>query len=118
MITCKSLSIFLILAIFYSYSSSAQDSGISFFLTSKGPGNGANLGGLEGADAHCRMLAETAGAKKEQWYAYLSTQATDQQTSINARDRIGEGPWLNAKGIEVANSGRNCERPRRQAEPT
>jgi len=77
---------------------------MSFFLTNKGPGNGANLGGLEGADAHCLMLAETSRAKKEQWHAYLSTQATDQQTSINARDRIGEGPWLNAKGVEVASS--------------
>ena len=107
MTTRKSLPILLVLVIFYSYSASAQDSGMRFFLTSKGPGNGANLGGLEGADAHCRMLAETSGAKKEQWHAYLSTQATDQQTSINARDRIGEGPWLNAKGVEVASSVAN-----------
>ena len=78
----------------------AQDSEMSFFLTSKGPGDGANLGGLEGADAHCQMLAESAGAGSKTWRAYLSTSGGD--APVNARDRIGEGPWVNANGVQVA----------------
>lgn len=77
----------------------AQDSSMSFFLTSKGPGDGANLGGLEGADAHCQMLAESAGAGGKTWRAYLSTNG---DTVVNARDRIGDGPWVAANGIQVA----------------
>jgi hypothetical protein len=75
----------------------AQD--MSFFLTSKGPGDGANLGGLEGADAHCTALAEAAGVSGKTWRAYLSTTGGD---PINARDRIGDGPWVNANGVQVA----------------
>jgi hypothetical protein len=78
---------------------SAQDSDMSFFLTSKGPGDGANLGGLAGADAHCQMLAESVGAGSKTWRAYLST---DGDTVVNARDRIGTGPWTNANGVQVA----------------
>jgi hypothetical protein len=78
----------------------AQDSDMSFFLTSKGPGDGANLGGLEGADAHCQMLAESAGAGDKTWRAYLSTSGGD--APVNARDRIGDGPWVNANGVQVA----------------
>jgi hypothetical protein len=70
---------------------------MSFFVTSQGPGKGANLGGLEGADAHCQSLAEAAGVSGKTWRAYLSTNST------NARDRIGSGPWYNAKGEKVAN---------------
>ena len=75
---------------------------MSFFVTSVGAGKGADLGGLEGADAHCQMLAEAADAKEKTWQAYLSTQAVDGQAAVNARDRIGEGPWHNAKGALIA----------------
>jgi hypothetical protein len=77
---------------------SAQDTSMSFFITSKGPGDGANLGGLTGADVHCQQLAEAAGATGKTWKAYLST------ASENARDRIGDGPWYNAKGELIANT--------------
>jgi len=73
----------------------AQDAPMTFFLTSVGPGNGANLGGLAGADRHCQMLAEAVGAGDRTWRAYLSTQGPD---AVNARDRIGQGPWHNANG--------------------
>jgi len=85
-------------AIGFGYAS-AQNAEMSFFLTSKGPGDGANLGGLEGADAHCRMLAESVGAGGRTWRAYLSTNG---DTLVNARDRIGTGPWVAANGIQVA----------------
>lgn len=78
----------------------AQDSDMSFFLTSNGPGDGANLGGLAGADAHCQMLAEKAGAGNKTWRAYLS--ASNGGDPINARDRIGRGPWVAANGVQVA----------------
>ena len=71
---------------------------MSFFVTSAGPGKGANLGGLEGADAHCQGLAAAVGAGAKTWRAYLST------SSVNARDRIGSGPWQNAKGEVIASS--------------
>ena len=74
----------------------AQDTSMSFFITSAGPGNGANLGGLEGADAHCQQLAEAAGAGDRSWAAYLSA------SGVNARDRIGTGPWYNAAGVLIA----------------
>ena len=74
---------------------------MSFFITSAGSGRGANLGGLQGADAHCAMLAKQAGAAGNRtWRAYLSTQAGPQ--GVNARDRIGKGPWYNAKGVMIA----------------
>ena len=78
----------------------AQDSEMSFFLVSKGPGDGANLGGLAGADAHCQILAESVGAGGKTWRAYLSTGGDD---AVNARDRIGMGPWTSANGVQVAN---------------
>jgi len=80
----------------------AQDSGMTFFLTSKGPGDGANLGGLAGADAHCAALADSVGAGGQDWRAYLSTTGGD--APVNARDRIGSGPWTNANGVVVAMS--------------
>lgn len=76
----------------------AQSQDMTFFITSAGPGDGANLGGLEGADAHCQSLAEAAGVSGKTWRAYLST------SSENARERIGSGPWVNAKGAVIAES--------------
>ena len=80
----------------------AQDGGMTFFVTSAGSGSGANLGGLAGADQHCLKLAEAAGAGSKTWRAYLSTQAEGQTVATNARDRIGKGPWRNAKGVVIA----------------
>ncbi|HEV3485148.1 MAG TPA: hypothetical protein VG106_07055, partial [Vicinamibacterales bacterium] len=80
----------------------AQESGMSFFITSVGPGDGANLGGLKGADAHCQKLAAAAGAGNRTWRAYLSTSASGDEKAVNARDRIGQGPWRNAKGVVIA----------------
>ena len=76
--------------------------GLSFFITSAGPGNGANLGGLAGADAYCQKLAAGVGAGARTWRAYLSASAAGNQAAVNARDRIGRGPWQNAKGVVVA----------------
>jgi hypothetical protein len=81
---------------------SAQDDSMSFFITSEGPGDGANLGGLEGADQHCQNLAEAAGAGDKTWRAYLSAAAADGESAVNARDRIGDGPWFNFNGVQVA----------------
>lgn len=80
-----------------STSAMAQDNSLSFFITSKGSGDGANLGGLAGADAICKSLATSVGQGDKDWKAYLST--TD---GVNARDRIGSGPWYNANGVMVA----------------
>ncbi len=80
----------------------AQQQPMSFFVTSVGLGNGANLGGLAGADRHCQTLATAAGAGAKTWHAYLSTSASGGQAAVNARDRIGSGPWYSAKGGRVA----------------
>jgi hypothetical protein len=77
----------------------AQEGQMSFFVTSVGKGDGANLGGLEGADAHCQSLAEAAGAGSRTWRTYLSTSG---EGAANARDRIGAGPWHNQKGVQIA----------------
>ncbi|HEX7272388.1 MAG TPA: hypothetical protein VF420_09580 [Casimicrobiaceae bacterium] len=79
---------------------------MTFFVTSVSPGNGANLGGLEGADRHCAALAKAAGAPDRVWHAYLSTQAPalNDPNFVNARDRIGTGPWQNANGVVIAKS--------------
>jgi len=82
----------------------AQSSQMTFFITSAGPGDGANLGGLAGADKHCQSLAQAAGAGNRTWRAYLSTQAANGQPAVNAKDRIGSGPWTNAKGVQIAAS--------------
>ena len=75
---------------------------MGFFVTSVGMGKGGNLGGLAGADAHCSMLAKAAGADPSKtWHAYLSTQASGGQAAVNARDRIGKGPWKNADGADL-----------------
>jgi hypothetical protein len=76
---------------------------LGFFVTSVGVGKGADLGGLAGADAHCQKLAAAVGAGNRTWHAYLSTQAADGQPAVNARDRIGKGPWANAKNAIIAN---------------
>jgi len=80
----------------------AQSANTSFFLTSNGPGKGGDLGGIAGADRHCQSLAQAAGAGGKTWRAYLSTQAADGQPAVNAKDRIGKGPWQNSKGVVVA----------------
>ncbi len=82
--------------------SQAPDPRMNFFITSAGPGDGGNLGGLAGADAHCARLAEAVGASRKMWHAYLSAAAQEGQPAVNARDRIGRGPWFNAKGVQVA----------------
>ena len=76
-----------------------QDKPMSFFVTSVGKGDGANLGGLAGADAHCQQLADAAGAGGRTWHAYLSTSGDG---AVSAKDRIGAGPWANAKGVQIA----------------
>ena len=81
-----------------------QSSDLSFFITSAGPGDGANLGGLDGADRHCQMLAQGAGAGSKTWRAYLSTTGSG---GVNANDRIGSRPWHNANGVQVASSVAN-----------
>src|SRR5512140_3384475 len=76
----------------------AQQSSMTFFVTSVGVGKGADLGGLAGADQHCQSLAKAAGAGNHTWHAYLSASASGGSAAVSARDRIGSGPWQNAKG--------------------
>jgi hypothetical protein len=85
---------------------SADVKDMTFFVTSVGLGKGGDLGGLEGADAHCQALAAAVGAGGRTWHAYLSTQAPklSDRNFVNARDRIGTGPWQNAKGVVIAKS--------------
>jgi hypothetical protein len=82
----------------------AQQAQMSFFVTSAGLGKGADLDGVDGADRHCQQLAQAAGAGGRTWHAYLSTQAEGGKPAVNARDRIGKGPWQNAKGVVIAKS--------------
>ena len=89
-------TILAVTAVLIATAAQAQQKDMTFFITSVGPGKGADLGGLAGADAHCQALAKAAGAGQRQWRAYLSTNET------SARDRIGKGPWKNAKGEEIA----------------
>ena len=84
--------------------SRAQQASMTFFITGAGPGKGGDLGGIEGADRHCQSLAQAAGAGSRTWRAYLSTQGAGGAPAINARDRIGRGPWQNAKGEAIAQS--------------
>jgi hypothetical protein len=103
----KWISMALGVAVFAAVASlgvSAQQNQMTFFITSAGPGMGANLGGLAGADKHCQTLAAAAGAGNRTWRAYLSAAAAAGQAAVNARDRIGKGPWMNAKGVVVAKS--------------
>ena len=87
-----------------SSNASTAASPMSFFVTSVNPGKGADFGGLAGADAYCQKLATSAGAGGKNWRAYLSTTASGGAAAVNARDRIGRGPWQNAKGMMVATS--------------
>jgi hypothetical protein len=80
----------------------SQENDMSFFITSVGSGDGANLGGLAGADAHCASLASAAGSRGKTWHAYLSASATATTDAVDARSRIGFGPWYNARGVMVA----------------
>ena len=77
---------------------------MTFFITSTGGPNGANFGGIEGADKHCQALAAKAGAGAKTWRAYLSVQANGGAKAVNARDRIGNGPWVNTAGVQIASS--------------
>jgi hypothetical protein len=92
----------LAIAILAAPSAQAQGANTTFFVTSTGIGNGGNLGGLAGADNYCQQLAQAAGAGAKTWRAYLSTQGADGKPAENARDRIGKGPWQNAKGQVIA----------------
>ncbi len=89
------------IGIFCAVPVNAQDNTMSFFVTSVGSGKGGDLGGLDGADAHCQKLAAAVGAGKRQWRAYLSAEAAGKR-GVSARDRIGKGPWYNAKGVLIA----------------
>jgi hypothetical protein len=82
----------------------ASAQSMSFFVTSAGPGDGAKLGGLAGADAWCKQLADASGTTGKTWHAYLSAQAAGGQAAVSARDRIGTGPWQNSRGVVIARS--------------
>src|SRR5215510_12929349 len=87
------LTVSLLSGVYVAYA--GQQMPMSFFVTSVGSGKGGDLGGLAGADAHCAMLAQAAGSTGKTWRAYLSTQGRPGQPAVNARDRIGPGPWFN-----------------------
>jgi Collagenase NC10 and Endostatin len=93
-----------ILALGMSAIAPAQQAAMTFFISSVGSGKGGDLGGLEGADTHCQQLAQAAGAGGKTWRAYLSSNQAQKGGAVNARDRIGKGPWQNAKGAVVATS--------------
>jgi len=99
---CFGLAAMVLFAALAVQPAQAQPANTSFFVTSVGIGNGGNLGGLAGADNYCQTLAQAAGAGAKTWRAYLSTQAADGQPAVNARDRIGKGPWQNSKGVVIA----------------
>ena len=106
----------LLLAILFSLTLAASAhaqaaSDTTFFVTSSGSGKGGDLGGLDGADKHCETLAQAAGVGSKTWHAYLSTQAADGKPAVNAKDRIGAGPWKNAKGETVASSVADLHSP-------
>jgi hypothetical protein len=98
----KKIIVLASMALFTFVSVAPAQNAMSFFITSKGSGNGAALGGLSGADQHCQSLAKAAGAGGKTWRAYLSTSASGGQAAVNARDRIGSGPWFNSKGVQIA----------------
>jgi hypothetical protein len=96
---CLALTLALVSA-----AAQAPDPAMSFFVTSVGRGFGGNLGGLAGADAHCQRLAAAVGQGQRTWRAYLSAPAAGDQPVVHARDRIGQGPWTNARGVQIASS--------------
>ena len=97
----KIVTMIFAISLFGIISASAAENGMSFFITSTGSGKGGDLGGLAGADAHCKALATAVGAGDREWHAYLSTEENGKR-GISARDRIGQGPWYNAKGVLIA----------------
>ncbi len=97
----KIVAMIFAVSLFGILSANAAENGMSFFVTSTGSGKGGDLGGLTGADAHCQTLAKAAGAGDRQWHAYLSSEE-DGKRGVSARDRIGQGPWYNAKGGLIA----------------
>jgi len=97
-------SMFVLAATGLACPAQAQQANMTFFVTSVGSGKGGDLGGLDGADAHCGALAKAAGAKATNWHAYLSTSLPGGDQGVDARSRIGKGPWQNAKGVVVAKS--------------
>jgi hypothetical protein len=97
-------SVLAFMALSLGNSVQGQQADMSFFITSAGPGKGGDLGGLAGADAHCQSLAQAVGAGNKTWRAYLSSNQALQGGAVNARDRIGNGPWKNAKGEVIATS--------------
>ena len=99
---CFALTVVASFLVLVAQPAQAQSAATSFFVTSNGIGNGGNLGGLAGADNYCQTLAQAAGAGAKTWHAYLSTQAADGVPAVNARDRIGKGPWQNSKGVVIA----------------
>ena len=101
-LSCVCLVTAVSLAAFANSPAQAQSASAGFFVTSAGPGKGADLGGIEGADKHCQSLAQATGAGAKTWHAYLSTQAADGKPAVNAKDRIGKGPWQNVKGVVIA----------------
>jgi hypothetical protein len=98
------LAVTLLLVLFVSACDRASepDPSMSFFVTCVPRGNGGNVGGLAGADAHCQKLAAAAGSAKREWRAYLSAAGDGDQQTVHARDRIGDGPWFNAEGVQIA----------------
>ncbi len=98
----RAISLFCVLVLAGIQGATAQDNPMTFFITSEGPGMGANLGGLEGADRFCQQLADASGSEGTQWRAYLSAVATPDASAVNARDRIGPGPWYNVNGAMIA----------------
>jgi hypothetical protein len=103
--TCLAITVAL-LSLSWVASSQEQKSAMTFFITSVGSGKGADLGGLVGADKLCQALAQAVGAGNRTWRAYLSTDGSDGKPAVNARDRIGKGPWQNAKGVVI---GKNLD---------
>lgn len=97
----KIVAMIFAVSLFGILSANAAENGMSFFVTSTGSGKGGDLGGLTGADAHCQALAKAGGAGNRQWHAYLSSEE-DGKRGVSARDRIGQGPWYNAKGGLIA----------------
>src|SRR5687767_15989640 len=98
----KILLITLSAAVMFGQQPKQPPAPMTFFLTSVGTGDGANLGGLAGADGHCQKLASAAGHGERTWRAYLSTPPADGRPAVNARDRIGNGPWFNVEGVPIA----------------
>jgi hypothetical protein len=115
------LSLFVLLALGFlsvTVHAHAQQADMTFFVTSVGLGKRADLGGLDGADRHCKALATAVGAGDRAWRAYLSTQAVDGAQAVNARDRIGHGPWQNAKGVTIAKDVNELHRSNNLTKPT